>query len=574
MFTIQPDGTNAMYQPNLQHVLAKSTMPRTVQDYNAALASAGGFLQEIERAHANPLPGDPLGKSSTFSESTSATSGLTYYDLELGAKFLYPLLTPLRNEVPRVSGKGGIQANWRAVTGVNTTGLRIGVSGGNRGGVQAVSTQDYTAAYKGIGIETSVDFEAQYAGMGFDDVRAIGAKVGLEACMLGEELLILGGNTSVALSTTPTPSLAPSTTGGSLTAAASPYSVICVALSLDAVVNGSVCGGIQGAITRSNADGSSDTFGGGAAAKSANATASISSGTTGSIAATVAPVTGALGYAWFWGAAGSEVLGAITTINSLVITATAAGTQTAASLGSSDNSTNALVFDGLLYQAFKSGSNAYVAYLATGTAGSGSTLTGDGAGGIVEIDAALKNRWDTYRLSPDTMWVSSQVANNLSAKDPRRRQQCRAALCVRERAGRARRRYYGPHLPQQVLHGRPEDARHPCTPEHARGHDPDDLADAAVSAVERRQRHADPHPPGLLSDRVAAARPPLRDRRLRRRGAAALLPAVHGGDLEYRRGVKRRLSLPPAILKVVMRGLDPRIHAALPLHGLPDQVRQ
>ena len=404
-----------MYQPNLQHMLAKSTMPRTVQDYNAALASAGSFLQEIEKAHANPLPGDPLAKS-TFSESSSPTSGLTYYDLETGAKFVYPLLTPLRNEVPRVSGKGGIQANWRAVTGVNTTGLRIGVSGGNRGGVQAVSTQDYSAAYKGIGIETSVDFEAQYAGMGFDDVKAIGAKVGLEACMLGEEILILGGNTSVALGTTPTPSLAPSTSGGSLTAAASPYSVICVALSLDGVVNGSVAGGIQGAITRSNADGSSDTFGGGAAGKSANATASISSGTTGSIAATVAPVTGALGYAWFWGAAGSEVLGAITTINSLVITANATGTQTAASLGGSDNSTNALVFDGLLYQAFKSGSNAYVSYLATGTAGTGSTLTGDGAGGIVEIDAALKNRWDNYRLSPDTMWVSSQVANNLSAK--------------------------------------------------------------------------------------------------------------------------------------------------------------
>ena len=408
-----------MYQLNLAHMLAnsmtKSALPHTLQDYNAALANAGGFLQEVAKAHANPLPGNPLAKS-TFSESTSPTSGLTYYDLETGAKFVYPLLTPLRNEIPRVSGKGGIQANWRAVTGINTTGLRIGVSGGNRGGVQAVTTQDYSAAYKGIGVETSVDFEAQYAGMGFDDVKAIGAKIGLEACMLGEELLILGGNTSVPLGVTPTPSLAPSTSGGTLTASASPYSVICVALSLDGVVNGSVTGGIQGAITRSNADGSSDTFGGGAAQKSANATASIASGTTGSIAASVAPVTGAVGYAWFWGAAGSEVLGAITTINSLVITANAAGAQTAASLGGSDNSTNALVFDGLLYQAFKSGSNAYVQYLATGTAGVGSTLTGDGAGGIVEVDAALKNRWDNYRMSPDTMWVSSQVANNLSAK--------------------------------------------------------------------------------------------------------------------------------------------------------------
>ena len=180
------------------------------------------FCRKIEKAHANPLPGDPLAKS-TFSQSGSPTSGLTYYDLETGAKFVYPLLTPLRNEIPRVSGKGGIQANWRAVTGINTTGLRIGVSGGNRGGVQAVTTQDYSAAYKGIGIETSVDFEAQYAGMGFDDIKAIGAKIGLEACMLGEELLILGGNTSVPLGTTPTPSLAPSTSGGTLTAAASPY---------------------------------------------------------------------------------------------------------------------------------------------------------------------------------------------------------------------------------------------------------------------------------------------------------------------------------------------------------------
>ena len=177
-----------MYQPNLQHVLAKSALPRTVQDYDAALSSAASFLTEIEKAHANPLPGDPLSKS-TFAQPGSATSGLNYYDLELGAKFLYPLLTPLRNEIPRVSGKGGIQANWRAVTGINTTGMRIGVSGGNRGGVSAVSTQDYSAAYKGIGIETSVDFEAQYAGMGFDDVKAIGAKIGLEACMLGEEIL-------------------------------------------------------------------------------------------------------------------------------------------------------------------------------------------------------------------------------------------------------------------------------------------------------------------------------------------------------------------------------------------------
>ena len=123
-------------------------------------------LDRLKTAQQKPL-GDPRFKSlekSTFTQSASATSGLTFYDLELGAKFLYPVLTPLRNMIPRVSGKGGIQAAWRAITAINTMGLRFGVSSANRGGVLAVATKDYTATYKGIGVETSVDFEAQYAG--------------------------------------------------------------------------------------------------------------------------------------------------------------------------------------------------------------------------------------------------------------------------------------------------------------------------------------------------------------------------------------------------------------------------
>jgi hypothetical protein len=175
-------------------------------------------LDRIKTAQRQPL-GDPRFKSliglekSTFTESASATSGLTFYDLELGAKFLYPVLTPLRNMIPRVSGKGGIQAAWRAITAINvnqTTGsnanigpMRFGVSSANRGGVMAVTTKDYTANYKGIGVETSVDFEAQYAGQEFDDVRAVGAKTGLEALMLGEEAMILGGCASTPLGTTP-----------------------------------------------------------------------------------------------------------------------------------------------------------------------------------------------------------------------------------------------------------------------------------------------------------------------------------------------------------------------------------
>ena len=95
--------------------------------------------QAIRKAQMQPLfdPRFASLEKSTFAQSASATSGLTYYDLEAGAKLLFPVLTPLRNSIPRVSGKGGVQAAWRAITAINSSGLRIGVSGGNRGAVAA-----------------------------------------------------------------------------------------------------------------------------------------------------------------------------------------------------------------------------------------------------------------------------------------------------------------------------------------------------------------------------------------------------------------------------------------------------
>ena len=383
------------------------------------VTSVTDVLTGIKTAQQKPLASFANGgmAKSTFTEGMSATSGLTFYDLELGAKFLYPVLTPLRNMISRVSGKGGLAANWRAITAINTQGLRFGVSAANRGGVLAVATQDYSAAYKGIGVETSVDFEAQYAGQGFDDIRAIAGQTGLESLMLGEEAMILGGYASSPLGTTPTPTLSDIGTGGGLAAGAA-LSVICVALTHDGVLNATLAGGIQGQITRTNADGTTDAFGGGAARRSANATLTTANdgNATHLVRASVAPVAGALGYAWFWGAAGAEVLGAITGIASAAINGTAVGSQTAASLGANDNSVNALAFDGLITQATRAGSGATIITQPQGVAGQGTPLTSDGTGGILEIDAVLKAMWDGNRLSPDAMWVSSQEALNISRK--------------------------------------------------------------------------------------------------------------------------------------------------------------
>ena len=362
-------------------------------------------------------PDSALAKA--WTQSASAVSGITAYDLEAPSKKLYPVITPLRNEIPRVSGKGGIQANWRAVTGVNTTGMSAGVSQGNRGGVITSTTEDYTAAYKGLGLEDSVTFEADYAAENFEDIKALAVEGLLRSMMIQEERIILGGNSGYALGNTPTPTLTSANSGGSLLGGAN-YGVGVVALTLDAYLNGSLSGGIPQTITRTNADGTSDTINGGMARPSTQANiATAASANVSTISASVTAVAGALAYAWYWGAnSGNLTLGAITTINSVLIAAAATGNASQSggnfqALAAADKSTNSLVFDGLLTFASQSSLGATQSTLATGTPGTGTPLTSDGAGGIVQIDAVLKAMWDNYRLWPDTLWVNSQEMQNI-----------------------------------------------------------------------------------------------------------------------------------------------------------------
>lgn len=368
-------------------------------------------LQLIKAAQASPLkpPADD-----NLSKSWTQGSGLVNYDLQKPSQKLYPVITPLRNMIPRVPGNGGTATNWKAVTGINTTRTRLGVSEGNRGGVMSTTVVDKVASYKGVGLEDNVTFEADYAGEGFEDVKATAVEGLLRAVMIGEEELIIGGNGSLALGTTPTPTVAAVVGGGALTAVA--HSIYCVALTLDGYMSSSVANGLPGQITRTNADGTEDTFGGGNAKISAVANATPAA--NGSIQASVAPVAGAVAYAWYWGtgAGAAATLGAITTLNSTLITVDAGtGTQAAndAKVGT-DYSTNALVWDGLVTQIATAGSNSYYRALATGTPGTGTQLTSDGAGGVTEINTALKAFWDNYRLSPDLILVNSQELQSIT----------------------------------------------------------------------------------------------------------------------------------------------------------------
>lgn len=342
------------------------------------------------------------------SKAFTVATGLVGYDLQAPALALYPFvaaMTMLRNDIPRVGGGGDTATRWKAITGINTGNTHPGVSEGNRGASIATSTAAYTAAYVGLGLEDSVTFESDYAAQDFDDPKARATLGLLRSLMIQEEGMLLGGNASLSLGITPTPALSASGSGATLPAL-SPYSVICVALTHQGASRSSLANGVVGQITKTNTDASSDTINGGAAQKSVAATQAVTLGQT--LFCSVAPVEGAVAYAWYIGAAGTEKLEFITTINSLAVTAPLAGThQLASALTAADYSKDSTYnYDGLLTFA-KSGNNAITQALATGTAGTGTSLTSDSNGGVQEINNLLQNMFDTSRIGPSDLLVSS-----------------------------------------------------------------------------------------------------------------------------------------------------------------------
>lgn len=349
--------------------------------------------------------GQDLAKA-TFNQPGSATTGLAIYDLEAPALNLYPVLTPLRNMIPRVKGNGGIQANWRAVTAIGSTAAPQGIVEGRRGGRMSVTVAEYLAAYRTLGLEIDVTFEAELSAEGFDDLKARSTMSLLQQQMLDEEKVLLGANSTTALGTTPTPTVVINATGGAL-ADSTTHRVICVAMTYDGYMLNSGASLLTQTYTRNNMDGTSDVVNGGTAIASVAGTGATGvASNASSLTATVTAVRGAFAYAWYVGTtAGSERFAAITTVNTYTHTTAVPGaTQLASALVATDYSRNTLVHDGLFGLIANSAGNSYFNSL------DGGALTGDGTSGITEWDVALKHWWDNYRLSPTHIWIGSDQA--------------------------------------------------------------------------------------------------------------------------------------------------------------------
>src|ERR1700677_265613 len=354
--------------------------------------------------HAFPNPNPPQDKSMSIAQTTQETlelmkgslaknvtiaTGLTNYDLQAPAKNLYPIITPLRNSLPRVQRLNpGDAARWRTVGSITGSGFdAMGwVPEGQRSASMSYVATPMVAPYVTLGEEDTVTFEAEAAAQGFEDINSTVTLRLLQKTMRKEETALLGGITSLALGTPAAPTSSASGSGATLPSAT--YSVIVVGLTFEGYRNSSLSGGIAATKTITGNDGNTYTLNGVSSMRSANVTQAVTLGQT--LFATAPIINGAVAYAWYVGPAGSETLQAITTINSAAFSTALVSGQQAASVIIADNSRNpGLAFDGLLTDGFNPATASFVQALASGPAGTGTFLTPSGRGSIAEIDNIL-----------------------------------------------------------------------------------------------------------------------------------------------------------------------------------------
>jgi hypothetical protein len=285
---------------------------------------------------------------------------------------------------------------------------------GQRSGRMSYTTSTKVASYVTLGEEDQVTYEARNAAQGFEDIQATMVMRLLQKMMLKEESALLGGNASLALGTTPTPTTAAAGTGGTLPAIT--YDVAVIALTYEGWRNSTLTGGVATSLLITGADGQTYTLNGGSAQKSAVATQIVTSGQT--LSVSVAAVRGAVAYAWFIGAAGASKLEKISFINSATFNTPLAGTgQTLASITAADFSRNtSLAYDGLLTTAFVTANGSFFSSLASGVAGTGTPLTSSNRGSVVEIDTMFQTMWDSFQVSPTVLFINSQELKNITNK--------------------------------------------------------------------------------------------------------------------------------------------------------------
>ena len=384
-------------------------------DTLAAVAAALASPQAVTASDA------VLAKTAT-TQGISTSTGLVGYLLEGPAKNLFPVLSPLRNRFARHGAPIGATAvNWKAITAINAAKIKAGVAEGVRNTGVSTSEIDRTQSFKDFGLDDSVTFRAIDAGRGFEDVRAMSTANLLSAVMVEEEKILLGGNVTalgeVTFVDAGITDVGAATPAGPFTASTQ-YDFAVTALTLYGYLNGAA--GHVG-----SADAIDETKG-----QTVIATHSLAGSRT-SVTLAWTAKRGAVAYNVYAGAhsAAMYYVGTVTATKCTIVTTAGSGAVTfvAATNGqalicdtlpttplgvpnTADQTADALSFDGVIPQIQAAAGLGYYKDAL------GLQLTGDNAGGIVEIDAMLQYLYDHSRIGPTVAFVNSAQGKDMLAK--------------------------------------------------------------------------------------------------------------------------------------------------------------
>lgn len=362
------------------------------------------FSKSVE-GDVNKNPG-PWSNSNPLSYNPGNV-GFTPFDLQDSIEFLVPVMTPLRNSIPRRKAQGQA-VQIRQITGYSNS---------RTGGVPNLNTffnsATNTSTYNGItlnrpntisysadalvvpfvenGISDSVEYQAQFAAQGFTDLRQLSNTAAIYSHMLGEENNILNSTSAVL----PIAGLSPTVaTAGTAT--------------------GLPAGTYDSLVTVSSAFGESQAV--------AAATITTTSGDSASVTLAVVPV-GAVGVNVYLTdtTSGDIYVGRTTNTGAAatpVIWASAlANPSTSADNGSSPAYTfggtalGTAGYTGMISSLLGNGATA-------GTAGYKKAINGPLNAGTPfgEINTMLVEMWETNRAQPGTLYTSGRIQAALLAE--------------------------------------------------------------------------------------------------------------------------------------------------------------
>jgi hypothetical protein len=421
-------------------------------EFNARCKDANDMLKALVADYADRM----------VKAGVTVGTGYVGYRLDGPAYLVFPVNTPLRNEIARVgtpAGKmTGTMVHWKYGTIGPSSGsgsyLYGGAAEGKRVGISAPNEVDGVAQYSVLGVERSITFEAEFGGEGYTDNVADEHIRGYMQLILGEEAEIWGGNQGAsanqngfALGTANTPSTALSATiptGAPSDGSSAGFSnstsvaVYVVELTMLGYPNNGQFGyqtapavGATGLVpSYSRADAGpytdTDTINGGMGHISAASNVSLGITSTPYIKASVVAKKGAIAWAWFVDdqdattpATANAFLAAITTVPYCYFGANSkdsaiSGNQAANSAGlNTDKSAQPLDFSGILAWAVTNGvwnNMSDITALDASTGGTNDglldpiTVAGNKTAAIAQLDYDLKNQFTSFQTVGDEIW--------------------------------------------------------------------------------------------------------------------------------------------------------------------------